>query len=235
MDSELELSSSAESAAAESSQPSNLTTAASPDWKANYRTIATPAELDELVATLKRQDRIVLDTETTSLHARRAEIVGYSFAWMPGEACYIPVRYPRGSRSSIRVSSLAALKPILEDASIAKIGQNLKYDMLVLRGVGVELRGIAFDTMVADYLLEPGERSHNMDDMARRHLCHQTITIDQLIGTGKNQKRMDEVPVAAITQYAAEDADVPLRLVEVLDPRLKGSGLYELFRGSKCR
>src|SRR4051812_4507938 len=83
--------------------------------------------------------------------------------------------------------------------------------------------------MVADYLLEPGERSHNMDDMARRHLCHQTITIDQLIGSGKNQKRMDEVPVAAITQYAAEDADVPLRLADKLAPRLKGSGIYDLF------
>jgi DNA polymerase I len=210
-------------------EPGNLTTATSPEWKANYRTIATVTELEQLVASLKRQKRIVLDTETTSQHPRRAEMVGYSFAWTPGEACYIPVRAPAGELQLDPRIVADALKPIFEDERIEKIGQNLKYDMIVLRGLGIELRGIAFDTMVADYLLEPGERSHNMDDMARRHLCHQTITIDQLIGTGKKQKRMDEVPVPAITQYAAEDADVPLRLVEVLEPRLKGSGLYELF------
>jgi DNA polymerase-1 len=210
-------------------KPTNLTTADSPEWKANYRTIATPAELDELVATLRNQRRIVLDTETTSIHPRRAEIVGYSFAWAVGQACYIPVRAPAGQPQLDPGLVRDALKPVLEDPAIQKIGQNLKYDVIVLRGVGIELQGIAFDTMVADYLLEPGERSHNMDDMARRHLCHQTITIDQLIGTGKKQKRMDEVPVAAITQYAAEDADVPLRLTDLLEPRLKGSGLYELF------
>jgi DNA polymerase I len=210
-------------------QPGNLTTIASPEWQANYRTIATSADLAQLVATLSKQDRIVLDTETTSLHPRRAEIVGYSFAWALGEACYIPVRAPAGEPQLDPILVQNALKPIFENPAIKKIGQNLKYDTIVLRGIGIDLRGIAFDTMVADYLLEPGERSHNMDDMARRHLCHQTITIDQLIGTGKNQKRMDEAPVAAITQYAAEDADVPLRLTDLLEPRLHGSGLFELF------
>jgi DNA polymerase-1 len=121
------------------------------------------------------------------------------------------------------------LRPILEDPAIEKIGQNLKYDMVVLRSLGIELRGMAVDTMVADYLLEPGERSHNMDDMARRHLHHQTITIDQLIGSGKNQKRMDEVSVPLVTQYAAEDADVPLRLARLLVPRLSETGLDKLF------
>jgi DNA polymerase-1 len=118
---------------------------------------------------------------------------------------------------------------VLENPAIAKIGQNLKYDMVVLRSAGIVLQGAAFDTMVADYLLDPGERSHNMDDMARRHLAHQTITIDQLIGSGKGQKRMDEVPVELITQYAAEDADVPLRLMELLAPRLTQQGLDSLF------
>src|SRR5262245_9881911 len=208
-----------------------LTTAASPEWKANYRTIATKEELAELVGLLSRQKQISFDTETTSLHPRRAEIVGYSFAWALGEACYVPVRAPAGEAQLDPAAAIEALKPVLENESIKKIGQNLKYDTIVLRGMGVELRGVSFDTMVADYLLEPGERSHNMDDMARRHLCHQTITIDQLIGTGKKQKRMDEVTVADIMQYAAEDADVPLRLMEVLEPRLKGSGLFELFTG----
>jgi DNA polymerase-1 len=207
----------------------NLTTADSPDWKANYRTIATAAELEELVGILRQQQRLSIDTETTSVCARRAEIVGYSFAWAAGEACYIPVRAPAGEPQLDPQLVWTALKPILDDARIEKIGQNLKYDMIVLRNIGIELRGIAFDTMVADYLLDPGERSHNMDDMARRHLAHQTITIDQLIGSGKNQKRMDEVPVPLVTQYAAEDADVPLRLLELLEPRLKEQGLHALF------
>jgi DNA polymerase-1 len=219
----------AESAEEKADVAAGMTTAASPEWKANYRTIATKGELAELVATLSQQERISFDTETTSLHPRRAEIVGYSFAWAPGEACYIPVKAPAGEPQLEPAVVVAALQPLLENESIKKIGQNLKYDTIVLRGMGVELRGVSFDTMVADYLLEPGERSHNMDDMARRHLCHHTITIDQLIGTGKKQKQMDEVAVADITQYAAEDADVPLRLAEILEPRLKGSGLYELF------
>ncbi|MBW8885647.1 MAG: DNA polymerase I, partial [Planctomycetia bacterium] len=151
-------------------QPPGLTTAASPEWKANYRTIATLSDLHELVTTLQQQSRIVLDTETTSLHPRRAEIVGYSFAWSPGEAVYIPVRAPAGEPQLDPAAVLAALRPVFENEAIQKIGQNLKYDQLVLRCAGVELRGVAFDTMVADYLLEPGERSHNMDDMARRHL-----------------------------------------------------------------
>src|SRR4030095_769353 len=116
---------------------------------------------------------------------------------------------------------LAVLKLVLENPAVAKIGQNLKYDMVVLRSAGAELKGAEVDRVGADSLLDPGERSHNMDDMARRHLGHQTITIDQLIGSGKNQKRMDEVPVPLISKYAAEDADVPLRLKEVLEPRLQ--------------
>jgi DNA polymerase-1 len=207
----------------------SLTTADSPDWKANYRTIATPEELKQLVADLANSPRLSIDTETTSVQPRWAEIVGYSIAWKEGEACYIPVRAPAGEPQLDPATARDVLRPLLENPAIRKIGQNLKYDMVVLRSAGVTLAGIEFDTMVADYLLEPGERSHNMDDMARRHLGHQTITIDQLIGSGKNQKRMDEVPVPLITQYAAEDADVPLRLVEVLAPRLASQNLTSLF------
>src|SRR5262245_10867356 len=217
----------AEEATAEAAA-AGMTTAASPEWKANYRTVATKEELADLVALLSRQKQISFDTETTSLHPRRAEIVGYSFAWAPGQAAYIPVRAPAGEPQLDSAVVLAALKPVLEDPRIQKVGQNLKYDMVVLRNAGIELAGVAFDTMVADYLLEPGERSHNMDDMARRYLGHQTITIDQLIGTGKNQKRMDEVSVPLIMKYAAEDADVPLRLKEALQPRLQAIGLISL-------
>jgi DNA polymerase-1 len=208
---------------------SDLTTTTSPEWYAAYKTIATPDDLKWLVAEMSRQKQVVLDTETTAILPRWAEIVGYSFCWQPGEAYYLPVRAPAGEPQLDPATAAAALKPVLENPAIAKIGQNLKYDMVVLRSAGIVLQGAAFDTMVADYLLDPGERSHNMDDMARRHLRHQTITIDQLIGSGKNQKRMDEVPVELITQYAAEDADVPLRLARLLEPRLAEQGLSELF------
>ena len=206
-----------------------LTTAQSPAWNATYKTIATREELAWLVAQLSRQTSISIDTETTAVQPRWAQIVGYSFAWKPGEAYYVPVRAPAGEPQLDPAEALAALKPVVENAAIQKIGQNIKYDMVVLRAAGVELRGASFDTMVADYLLEPGERTHNMDDMARRYLQHQTITIDQLIGSGKNQRRMDEVLVPLITQYAAEDADGPLRLAALLAPRLAQQGLHELF------
>jgi DNA polymerase-1 len=205
------------------------TTADAPEWHANYVTIATPEDLGDLLVRLRGQQRISIDTETTSLQPRWAEIVGYSLAWSEGQACYIPVRAPVGEPQLDPAIVLEVLRPILEDAQVEKIGQNLKYDIVVLRTAGVELRGTAFDTMVADYLLDPGERSHNMDDLAHRYLNHKTITIDQLIGTGKNQRGMNEVSVPLITQYAAEDADVPLRLMELLEPRLRDEGLYELF------
>jgi DNA polymerase-1 len=221
----------AEPIAAETPPPAsaNLTTASAPAWNATYKTIATRDQLAWLAAELARQQQFAIDTETTAIQPRWAQIVGYSFCWQAGEAYYLPVRAPAGEPQLDPAEVLAALQPVLENPAIGKIGQNLKYDMVVLRAAGVEMRGAAFDTMVADYLLDPGERSHNMDDMARRHLAHQTITIDQLIGSGKGQKRMDEVPVELITQYAAEDADVPLRLMELLAPRLTQQGLDSLF------
>ena len=212
-----------------------LTTVDSPEWNANYQTVGTLADLTRLVMRINDevtdQERLSIDTETTSVQPRWAELVGYSLGWKEGEAYYIPVRAPAGEPQLDPGTALAALRPVFENPQVRKIGQNLKYDLVVLRSAGVNLAGLAFDTMVADYLLEPGERSHNMDDMASRYLGHQTITIDQLIGSGKNQKRMDEVSVPLITKYAAEDADVPLRLTKVLEPRLAASGLHGLFTG----
>jgi DNA polymerase I len=225
-----ELSSLDDESLAGSSEPlPELTTAASPEWNAKYTTIATREALAELVDKARQQSRVVVDTETTSVQPRWAEIVGYSLCWQPGEAYYIPVRAPADEPQLDPAMALEALRPLLEDPTVRKIGQNLKYDLVVLRSAGVELRGEMFDTMVADFLLEPGERSHNMDDMARRFLRHQTITIDQLIGTGKKQRRMDEVPVALVTDYAAEDADVPLRIADLVAPRLAAEGMQQLF------
>ena len=193
------------------------------------RTIATSEELAELVRELSRQQRISIDTETTSPNPRWAEIVGYSFAWQAGEAYYIPVRAPAGEPQLDPVLVRDALRPVLENPQIAKIGQNLKYDIVVLRAAGLRVRGALFDTMVADYLLDPGERNHSLDDLAKRYLGHTTIKIKELIGSGKTQKRMDQVPVALVTAYAAEDAELPVRLAEILRDRLDGERLAALF------
>jgi len=202
--------------------------AAVSSWHADYHLVDTPEELDVLVSQLARQRQISVDTETTDLEPRRAQIVGYALAWKPGQAFYVPVRGPAGERVLNPVATADALRPVLEDPSIAKVGQNLKYDMIALRSAGIELRGIAFDTMVADYLLDSGERTHNLDHLARKYLAHETIKISEVIGSGKSQLRMDQAPVAAVGRYAAEDADVPLRLLPILQQRLAEQGLAEL-------
>lgn len=200
-----------------------------PAFTNRYEAITTPERLQWLVGEMSRQTQISIDTETTSLYPRWAEVVGYSFAWKAGEAYYVPVRAPVGEDCLDPSQTLAALRPVLEDPAIAKAGQNLKYDMIVLRAVGVNLAGVSFDTIVASYLLDAGERVHNLDELAGRYLNHTTTKIGALIGSGKNQKRMDEVPLAEITHYAAEDADVALRLVPLLAEKLKKSNLESLF------
>lgn len=198
------------------------------DWEADYRVVDTPEALAKLVAEASQQPLISIDTETTDRLPRQAELVGYSFAWTPGVAYYVPVRGPAGAKVLDPDATADALRPLLENPAVAKIGQNLKYDMVVLQKSGIRLAGVAFDTMVASYLLDSGERSHNLDQLASRYLNHATIKIESLIGTGKNQKRMDEVPIDQIAPYAAEDADVPLRLYPLLRDRLIEAELEQL-------
>jgi DNA polymerase-1 len=202
---------------------------AAPPWKADYQTVQSIDQLARLVDEMLRQSCISVDTETTHINPRRAELVGISLAWREGEAYYIPLRAPEGDVCLDSEAVLTMLRPVLEDARVEKVGQNLKYDMVVLRGAGVQLQGVTFDTMVASYLLDAGQRNHNLDELARRYLGHTTIKIGQLIGTGKSQKRMDEVLVQRVTEYACEDADVALRLVPILRSRLGEEQLGELF------
>jgi DNA polymerase I len=199
------------------------------EWHANYRTVCTDDELDRLVAELSKQARISFDTETTSLNPRGAKIVGYAFAWKEGEGWYVPVRAPACDPCLDPEATLAKLGPVLENPQIQKVGQNLKYDMGVLRAAGRRLAGVTFDTMVADYLLEAGEQNHSLDDLAHRYLNHVTSKIGDIIGAGKNQCRMDEAAVALVAPYAGEDADVALRLVPILQERLAAEELTELF------
>ena len=195
---------------------------------ANYHLVDSVESLDKLVATLAEQTLLSVDTETTNLSPRRAEIVGYALAYQPHEGFYVPVRAPEGDTVLDPVMVADKLRPLLENPEVAKIGQNLKYDQVVLRGAGIRLRGITFDTMLASYLLDSGERSHNLDHLASRYLDHTTTKIDTLIGKGKNQKRMDEVPVAEVAPYAGEDADLPLQLLPLLQARLEKDDLAKL-------
>jgi DNA polymerase-1 len=202
--------------------------AAISEWEADYQVVDTPEALNVLVSQLSQQSQISFDTETTDISPRLAEIVGYAFAWKPRLAFYVPVRGPQGERVLDPLATSEALRPILENPAIAKVGQNLKYDMVALKNIGIMLQGVRFDTMIADYLLDSGERTHNLDHLARKYLAHETIKIEEVIGSGKKQLRMDEAPVAAVGRYAAEDADVPLRLLPMLEERLAAQGLEQL-------
>lgn len=207
------------------------------EWRTNYRLVRTEVELDQLLAHLARQTRISVDLETTSIHPTQAEIVGYALATAPGEGFYVAVRAPAGETELAPDIALEKLRPILENPEIEKVGQNLKYDIIVLAEAGIRLAGVAFDTMVASYLLEPGERIHGLDDLSERLLGHETIKIAELIGTpgkGKTVLGMDEVGVERVRDYACEDADVALRLADVLAPRLEAEGLRELFDTLEC-
>ena len=179
---------------------------------------------------MRRQKQISIDTETTHIWPRWAEIVGISLAWNEKQAYYLPLFGPEGTRLLHPQATLDVLRPVLEDPAIGKLGQNLKYDRIVLRAAGIELQGTPFDTMVASYLIDAGQRNHNLDYLAKRYLHHTTIKIDELIGSGKNQKRMDEVPIPLITDYAAEDAWVPVRLQPLLARRMEADEVGPLFR-----
>jgi DNA polymerase-1 len=203
--------------------------APSADWKVDYKTVDTKKAFDAFLKKLKKQKRFSFDLETTSLDPLRAEMVGYAFSWVEAEAYYLPVRGPAGSKLLDPAETLAALKPVFEDPTVAKVNQNIKYDWLVLRTLGVDLRGVAGDPMVADYLLHAGERSHNLDELARRYLAHENIPITDLIGKGKNQLPMEQVPVGRVRDYACEDADVAWRLAAMLESELETEGLRKLY------
>ena len=155
--------------------------------------------------------------------------MGYAFCWAAAEAYYVAVRGPAGANVLDPAETLGALKPVFEDPKIEKVNQNIKYDELVLRANGVTLAGRAGDPMVAHYLLHAGERTHNLDELTRKYLQHENVSISQLIGKGKKQLTMDQVPTALVKDYAAEDADTAFRLAEILEPELAPAGLRKLY------
>ncbi len=185
----------------------------------DYRVVNTPELFSAFLDELRAQPVFCLDTETTALRAVDADVVGYAFSWRSGTGWYLPVRGEHGHNLDPDATA-AALKPVLESADTLKVGQNLKYDIIVLRRAGIELGGPLFDTMVAAALLYPQRRTNNMDDLARDLLGLTTTPISDLIGKGKDQLSMLQVPLQQIADYAAEDADVTWRLFELLSKEM---------------
>lgn len=188
-----------------------------------YEIVRNRPALEKLAAKLADQPRLSFDTETTSTNAMIASLVGISFSWAAGEAAYIPSPLPDGTSER---DVLDLLRPVLE-SDVPKVGQNVKYDLLVLARHGVRVRGPFFDTMVAHYLIAP-ESSHALDTLASAFLSYKTIPISDLIGSGRNQISMREVPLDQAGPYACEDADITLQLADVLAPKLEEAGVQDL-------
>lgn len=186
----------------------------------NYHLVTTPEQRAELIALLLQQTEITFDTETTGIDANNCELVGLSFAIKPGEAWYIPVSANYDEAKAVADE----FKPILENADIKKVGQNVKYDILVLKWYSIEVKGSLFDTMLAHYVLDPDTR-HGMDILSENYLGYKPVSITELIGPkGKNQRTMRDVEVEKVKDYAGEDADVTLQLKEVFIPKLQAAG-----------
>ena len=191
-----------------------------------YHIVDTEEKRAELGRFLSNQEFFAFDTETDALDPLRAKLVGFSFSVTEGEAWYVPV--PEGDEEAMAV--VAHFSPALQDAKIQKIGQNIKYDILVMRRYGVKVAGALWDTMIAHYLLNP-ELHHGMDYLAETYLHYHTKPIEELIGPkGKGQLSMRQVALPVIAEYAAEDADITLRLKHYFAPKLEQEGLLPLFR-----
>ena len=202
------------------------------DLDVEYETIFTEKALDTWLEKLEKADLFAFDTETTSIHYMEAELVGLSFAVEPGKAAYVPLAhsYAGAPEQLDRDAVLKKLKPLLENPERKKVGQHMKYDMHVLEHYGIQLKGLAHDTMLESYVLNSTANRHDMDTLALAHLGVKTIKYEDVAGKGKKQLRFDEVGIEEAAPYAAEDADITLRLHQALWPRLeKERSLRELY------
>ncbi|WNJ90455.1 DNA polymerase I [Bosea sp. 685] len=200
--------------------------------RAAYECVRTLTDLERWIGWAYEAGHVALDTETNSLDAMQADLVGISLAVAPGRACYIPLQHRGGTdlfgsgmvEGQIPLDqAVAALKPLLVDPGVLKIGQNLKYDLLILERHGLSVAPIE-DTMLISYALDAGNNTHGMDRLSELHLGHETIPFSQVAGTGKAQVTFDKIALDKATEYAAEDADVTLRLWRALKPRLAAEG-----------
>ena len=190
-----------------------------------YLLVNTPEKQADLIANLAKQDSFCFDTETTGINPNTAELVGMSFSWKPYEAYYVPL--PETYNDALAI--VAAFKPVFENEKIQKIGQNLKFDISILKWYDVVVKGPLFDTMLAHYLIQPDMR-HGMDLLAETYLNYKPVSIEELIGKkGQNQGSMRTVDIETVKEYAAEDADVTLQLKQVFEPMLKLTDTRDLF------
>jgi DNA polymerase-1 len=208
--------------------------------RSKYAAVRTLDELNRWIAAARERGHVAVDTETTSLDPMQAELCGFSLALAPNEACYVPLAHRQGGDGSglfagglapdqiSEQDALAALKPLLEDEAVLKIGQNLKFDMLVFAQRDITLRGID-DTLLMSYVLDAGRSAHGMDPLSEQWLGHTPISYGEVAGTGKNQVCFDQVSIERATEYAAEDADVTLRLWQVLKPRLVAERMMSVY------
>lgn len=200
--------------------------------RSRYETLLTEADLNRWVEKLKQAKLFALDTETDNLDYMAANLVGISFALENGEAAYLPLQldYLGAPKTLEKTTALTLLKSVLENPAIQKVGQNFKYDLTIFARNGIDVQGVAFDTMLESYVLNSTGR-HNMDDLAKRYLGHQTITFEEIAGKGKNQLTFNQIPLEKAAEYAAEDADVTMKLQQVLWEKLsKEPTLEKLFK-----
>jgi DNA polymerase-1 len=192
----------------------------------NYECILDEENLDKWIKILEEKTVIAVDTETSSLNPLETDLVGVSFSYAPNKACYIPLAHKEKSLKKEVV--LKKIKPLLEDPSIKKVGQNIKFDFIVLKQNGIEINSIE-DTMLISYTLDAGINRHNMDTLSEVHLGHKTISFKELVGTGKNKLIFSDIELNKATEYAAEDADITLRLYENLKERLDEERLNKIY------
>ena len=200
--------------------------------RSRYETLLTEADLNRWVEKLKQAKLFALDTETDNLDYMAANLVGISFALENGEATYLPLQldYLGAPKTLEKTTALTLLKPVLENPAIQKVGQNFKYDLTIFARNGIDVQGVAFDTMLESYVLNSTGR-HNMDDLAKRYLGHQTISFEEIAGKGKNQLTFNKIPLEQAAEYAAEDSDVTMKLQQVLWEKLsKEPSLEKLFK-----
>ncbi|TES90552.1 MAG: DNA polymerase I [Desulfobacteraceae bacterium] len=200
--------------------------------KKRYITVLDKKALSDLVGRLKTSDMFAVDTETTSKDPMQAELVGLSFSMEPDEAFYIPLAhdYPDVPDQLALKTVLNLLKPVLENPGIKKIGQNIKYDWMVLKRHGINLAGVVFDTMLASYLINPSKRAHNLDQIALDFLDHKTITYQDVTGKGKKGVSFARVSLEKAGPYSCEDADITLMAYHVLKPMLEDASLVQLLK-----
>ena len=207
-------------------EPKNSNLTRLEDLDFDYQLLDSEEKIDDFLQIIVTKDFFSLDTETTGTDPITAELVGMSFSFAENQAFYVPV--PANREEALVI--VKKFKPVIENEKTLKIGQNIKYDMLVLGNYGVEVRGPMFDTMIAHYVLQP-ELHHGMDYLAEVYLKYETIKIEELIGPkGKNQKNMRDLPPTSVYKYACEDADVTLKLKKVLEKELIENNVNELFQ-----